>query len=209
MNLVDDDVRERAEVDRARLVSIKCNDSGVVIRMSGGLRSSRLAIFRRCVAGPDGDRQARASGEPGRLRRFQDPFERNLEVADRCRCSAPSAAKYRGCGRPGRSLRISPEMIEAGQEGRQGLARTRRRERGACSPLRRSPAIPAVAGGVGSPKPPETSSRHGREQEIPVRHQSRTINGDFHLATARMAADRSYCDRIENGSWQGETEQMS
>ena len=41
VDLVDDHVRDARRISRARLVSIRWSDSGVVIRMSGGLRTIR------------------------------------------------------------------------------------------------------------------------------------------------------------------------
>ena len=108
-------------VSRARLVSIRWSDSGVVIRMSGGRRTSFWRSDGGVSPDPDGDGQARQR-RAGGLGRLQDPFEGELEVAEDVLVEGLQRRDVEDPD-PARPPGDAPEVVQAGQERRERLAR--------------------------------------------------------------------------------------
>ena len=98
----------RARVSRARLVSIRNSDSGVVIRMSGGWRTRRRRSSAD-VSPVRTRRWARTRGTPSRSPAQPDSPQRSPKVLLHVHRQTPAAARCTApeCPRPGRP-RVPP-----------------------------------------------------------------------------------------------------
>ena len=144
-----------ARVERARLVSIRCSDSGVVIRMSAGFGGAWLLAIglRRRVARPDGQGQPGGNGVPGGPRlEPRIPSSGSLEVPGDVVVERLQRREVEDADALGLASGIPPEVVEAGQERGEGLARARRREQQGVLRPEAIAGQPSRCGGVGSPK---------------------------------------------------------
>ena len=124
-------------ISRAREVSIRYSDSGVVIRMSGGLRSHRRALALGRVAGADAD--AHVLGADPAQRRAQVALDVVGERLQRADVDHARAAPRAGAPPSGSAA----QPVERPQERRERLARAGRRREQHVLAAARSPATPA------------------------------------------------------------------